>query len=93
MSGDMATFVPMFLKNDIVRSYKVKQERERGHHTGFVMPLYGKVLELGDGRPLFTKNFVEKYELCCEGLSPKCIKIPRDLTTEDVTKVFGLDLN
>ncbi len=49
--------------------------------------------ELRDGQPLFTKDFVKKYDLCCEGLSPKHIKIPRDLTTEDVTKVFGPIVN
>jgi hypothetical protein len=51
------------------------------------------VRELRDGQPLFTKDFVKKYDLCCEGLSPKHIKIPRDLTTEDVTKVFGPIVN
>jgi hypothetical protein len=93
MSGNMATLVPMFFKNDIVHSCKVKQEGEHGHHTGFAMPLYNKVSKLGDGRPLFTKDFVKKYDLCCEGLSPKLIKISRDLTIEGVTKVFGLVVN
>ncbi len=36
-----------------------------GRHNlsfGFVAPLYAKVLELGDGCPLFCKDFVEKYD-------------------------------
>jgi hypothetical protein len=90
VSGDMGTLVSTFLKTDIVHSCKVKHEGKHGHHAGFVAPLYGKVPKLGDGWPLFTKDFVEKYDLCCEGLSPKHIKIPRDLTIKGVTKVFGL---
>jgi len=89
MSGDMAILVPTFLKSDIVHSHKVKQEGKHGHRVGFVAPLYDKVLELRDGQPLFTKDFVEKYDMCCEGLSPKHIKNPRNLTAKDITKVFG----
>jgi hypothetical protein len=63
----MATLVPMFLNKDIVRSCEVKHEGEHGHHVGFVAPLYSKMPELRDGQPLFTKDFVEKYDLCCEG--------------------------
>jgi hypothetical protein len=93
VNKNMATLVPMFLKNDIMHSRKVKQEGEHGHCTGFAIPLYSKVSELRDGWPLFTKDFVEKYDMCCESLRPKHIKIPRDLTTKDVTKVFGLVVN
>jgi hypothetical protein len=93
MSRDMVILVPTFLKNDIVCSYKVKQKGEHGHCVGFAAPLYNKVSKLRIGRPLFTKDFVEKYDLYCEGLSPKLIKILRDLATKDVTKVFGLVVN
>jgi hypothetical protein len=36
-----------------------------GRHNfplGFVASLYAEVLELGDGRPLFCKDFVEKND-------------------------------
>jgi hypothetical protein len=42
---------------------KIKLEGEHGRRPGFATPLYGKVPELSDGRPLFTKDFVEKYGL------------------------------
>jgi hypothetical protein len=56
---------------------------------GFVAPLYVEVLEIFDVHPLFHKNFVEKYDLFFEGLCPKCIKVRRDVTLEDVSIVFG----
>ncbi len=85
----MVILVPKFLKSDIVHSCKVKQEGKHGHRVGFVATLYDKMPELKDGQPLCTKDFVEKYDMCCEGLSHKHIKIPRDLTTKDITKIFG----
>jgi len=60
---------------------------------GFASPLYAPILELGDGSPMSRKDFVEKYDLCCEGLSPKRVKVPRDIFLEDISKIFGPIVN
>jgi len=48
------------------------------------------ILVLGDGGPMNHKVFVEHYDLCLEGLSPKCIRIPKYIIMEEVYKYFGL---
>jgi hypothetical protein len=75
----MATVLPTPLKNEITCIRKIKLEGEHGHPLWFVAPLYGKMPKLSDGKPLLTKDFVEKYSMCCEGQNPKHIWIPRDL--------------
>jgi len=35
------------------------------------------------------KMFVERYDLCLEGLNPKCIKILRNIIVEEMHKYFG----
>jgi hypothetical protein len=46
-------------------------------------------LEVNDGKTLTRKEFVKVYGLSAMGISPKWIKVPRDITTEEVSKVFG----
>ncbi len=29
------------------------------------------------------------YDLYCEGLNPKCVKVPKDISLEDIDKIFG----
>jgi hypothetical protein len=60
---------------------------------GFPPALYAKVPEIYDVHPLFHKDFVEKYDLCFEGLCPKCIKVSKDVTLEDVLNNFGQVVN
>jgi hypothetical protein len=55
--------------------------------------LYGKVPELKDGHLLSYKDLVNKHGFCCESLNPKCIKIPKDSSLEDVSKVFDPLIN
>jgi hypothetical protein len=55
--------------------------------------MYGKVPELKDGHLFSCKDIINKHGLCCEGLSPKCIKIPKDSSLEDVSKVFDPLIN
>jgi hypothetical protein len=75
---------------------KVKQEGEthlKGIKSGFATPLYAHVPALGDSGPISKKEFVKKYEFCCEGLRPKRVKMPRDISLEDIIKIFGLVVN
>ncbi len=55
----------------------------------FMIPLYAKPLEVSDGKALTCKEFVEVYGLNSIGISPKRIRVPRDITIEEVSKVFG----
>jgi hypothetical protein len=34
-------------------------------------------------------QFVDHYGLCFEGLNPKRLKVPRDITLKDVSRIFG----
>ncbi len=34
-------------------------------------------------------QFVDHYGLCFEGLNPKRVKVPRDITLKDVSRIFG----
>jgi hypothetical protein len=63
---------------------------------GFTTPLHMEVLELFSSNGLcnFTrKDFVDKYDLCYLGMSPKQIKLPRDCTKEEIEKCFGPIVN
>ncbi len=39
------------------------------------------------------KNFIKKYDFYYEGLSPKCVEVSRDISLEDIDKIFGLIVN
>ncbi len=63
---------------------------------GFTTPLYTKVPELFNdiGTCSFSRrDFVEKYDLCCLGMSPKHIKILKDCMKKEIDKCFGLVVN
>ncbi|CAM6022242.1 unnamed protein product [Sphagnum balticum] len=63
---------------------------------GFTTPLYVEVLELliDDGNCSFMrKDFVNKYDLCCVGMSLKQIRLLGDYTKKEVQKYFGLVVN
>jgi hypothetical protein len=76
---------------------KVKHEGEthlKGkNRLGFVTPLYALIPKLGDGSLMSKKDFAKKYDLYCEGLNPKCVKVPRDISLEDIDKIFGPIVN
>jgi len=83
--GKMAHTTPSGNKSDYLGK-KVKVEHKPNYlkvvffkPTGFACLLYAKVLEISDGSPIFCKKFVEIYGLFVEGMSPKRIKILRDL--------------
>jgi hypothetical protein len=54
--------------------------------------LYVAILELGDGGPMFRKEFLEN-DLNCVVLNLKRVKVPRDITLEKIRKFFGLVTN
>jgi len=71
---------------------KTKQEHDtprNNRSSGFVVPLYANIPVLGDGGPISCKTFVERYDLCLEGLNLKCIKILRNIIVEEMHKYFG----
>jgi hypothetical protein len=76
---------------------KVKHEGEthlKGQNRlGFVTPLYVPIPKLGDGSPMSKKDFIKKYDFYCQGLSPKCVEVSRDISLEDIDKIFGLIVN
>ncbi len=95
VSGDMPSTMPVAkppsgLKSEFLPLAKVHKLK---FPIGFLPPLYAKVPETCDGHPLFHKDFVEKYDLCSEGLCPKCIKVSKDVTLEDVLNIFGQVVN
>lgn len=71
----------------------MKQEHDiapRGSRPfSFVAPLYASILDLSDGGPISRREITMCYNLSSIGLSPKRIKIPRDITMEDIHKYFG----
>jgi hypothetical protein len=76
---------------------KVKHEGEthlKGkNRLGFVTPLYVPIPKLGDGSLMSKKDFTKKYDLYCEGLSPKCVKVLRDISFGNIDKIFGPIVN
>ncbi len=63
---------------------------------GFTTPLYTKVPKLfnDNGTCSFSRrDFVEKYYLCCLGMSPKHIKILKDCMKKEIDKCFGPIVN
>ncbi len=55
----------------------------------FIAPLYVRIPILDVGGPMNRKVFVEHYDICLEGLNPKCIRIPRKIIVEEVHMYFG----
>jgi hypothetical protein len=74
----------------------MKQEGDvhlKGLRSGFVVPLYTPMLVLEDGGPISKKGFAKKYKLCCEGLSPKHMGVPKDTSLKDISKFFSPVVN
>ncbi len=75
-----------------VFSKKLKIEHEFGPISkglGLVTPLYKTFLELGDGGSISRREFVEWYGRSSKGLSPKRIRILRNVIIEEIHKYFG----
>jgi len=84
--------------NDYIKKF-VKKEGGNSLNLsarGFITPLYVEVPELfnNDGSCSFTrKTFVNKYDLCYLGMSPKHIRLRKDCTKEEIEKCFGVVVN
>jgi hypothetical protein len=61
--------------------------------AGFATPLYATIPNIGDGNPMSCSDFVETYGLICQVFSPKGVKVPKDISLEDVSKTFGPIIN
>ncbi len=73
-------------------SKKVKQEHDassRGRCFSLVAPLYANILELGSKGPISRKKFAKRFHLSSKGLSPKRLKIFKDIIVEEIRKFFG----
>jgi hypothetical protein len=48
---------------------------------------------LGDGGPISINEFANKYKFSCEGLSPKHVKVLKDISLEEINKFFAPIVN
>lgn len=94
--GKMAHIAPSSSNKSNYPSKKVKVEHEPSNlkgsflkFVGFACPLYVEVLEIGDGSPISHKIFVKIYGFSSKGMKPKRVRIPKDLTIEEVSNFFG----
>jgi hypothetical protein len=60
---------------------------------GFVASLYATIPRLQNGGMITCKHFAKDYNLKCEGLSPKQVKVPKDVGLEEISKFFGPIIN
>ncbi len=65
----------------------------KGQKASFATPLYVVKTELGNGGLMSIKKIAKKYDLSCERLSPKRVKMLRDTTLEEINKFFGPIVN
>jgi hypothetical protein len=93
--GKMAHIAPFGSNKSNYLSQKVKVEHESNNLKGsvfkptwFACPLYVDVPKIGDGSLISYKKFVEIYRLSIESMSPKRIRILKDLTVEEVSNFF-----
>jgi hypothetical protein len=71
----------------------VKQEHDassRGRCSSLIAPLYASILKLGCYGPISCKKFAKCFHLYSKGLSPKRLKILKDLIVKEIHKFFGL---
>lgn len=54
------------------------------------LPLYVGVPPLSDGSPISKQVFVEIYDAFAFWLSPKQVRVPKDITLEHIKSLFGL---
>jgi hypothetical protein len=70
-----------------------KSPKEDLPHVSFATSMYATIPNIGDGNPMSRNDFVKTYGLICQGFSPKEMKVPRDISLEDVSKTFGPIIN
>lgn len=80
---------------DIFKKVKVEgfEHCSRAVKFGFAPPLYVEVHEIGDNGIISWMQFTKCYGLSFEGSSLKYVKVPRDITLEEVNNIFGPVMN
>jgi hypothetical protein len=69
---------------------KIEHESSpRSNGPGLITPLYKTVQKLDDGGPISRREFTEQYGLFLEKICLKRIRIPRNVTMEEIQKYFG----
>jgi len=54
----------------------------------FASPLYAEILKLEDGSHMIWIHFTEWYDVSVQGLSPKHVRVPKNIVVEDIFKLF-----
>ncbi len=80
---------------------RVKLEREHAFKStkeglalpSFVALVYATIPKPGNGSPMNRNDFAQIYRLVYIGFSPKGVKVPIDISLEDVSKGFGPIIN
>jgi hypothetical protein len=80
---------------DIFKKVKIEgfEHCSRAVKFGFAPSLYVEVPEIGDNGVISQTQFTKCYGLSSEVPNLKYVKIPRDITSEEVNKVFGPIVN
>ncbi len=59
----------------------------------FMAQVYATIPNLGNGSPMNQSDFAQTYRLVYEGFSLKGVKVPIDISLEDVSNFFGAIIN
>jgi hypothetical protein len=54
----------------------------------FTSPFYVKIPKLGDEICMIQIHFVKQYDISAQGLSPKHVKVPKDIAKKYIFKLF-----
>jgi hypothetical protein len=71
---------------------KIKVERDYNSPVNkprFTSPFYVQIHKIGNERCMIQIHFVEQYDISVQGLSPKHVKVPKDIAEKDIFKLFG----
>jgi hypothetical protein len=71
---------------------KVKVEGDYNFPTNkprFASPLYAEISKLEDGSHMTWIHFTERYDVSAQGLSPKHVRVPKDIVAKDIFKLIG----
>jgi len=70
---------------------KIKVERDYNSPVNkprFASPFYVQIHKIGNERCMIQIHFVEQYDISVQGLSPKHVKVPKDIVEKDIFKLF-----
>jgi len=77
-------------KSSLLKKVKLKGGKHcvRILKARFAAPLHAEVPKLGNKGVISWTQFVERYGLCFEWINPKQVKVFKDITLEEVNKIF-----